>query len=125
VHRDDRGWVFEPLGGHLLGRQRNVHVVVNRPGAVRGNHFHREATEHISVSGPARVCYRQADQIATVLVEADSVACFRFPPGVAHAIKNTGNTDQVLVALSSHPHDPDAPDTVAHPLIISDNGETS
>jgi dTDP-4-dehydrorhamnose 3,5-epimerase-like enzyme len=124
VHKDVRGMVYEPLDAQTLGTQRNLHVVINRPGAVRGNHLHQEATEYISVSGPARVCYRQADRIATIMVAADSVTRFCFPPGVAHAIENTGDSDQLLVALSDRRHDPEAPDTVSHLLIAGDSGET-
>jgi len=123
VHRDARGAVYEPLEERKLGGQRNLHVVINRPGAVRGNHFHREATEYISVSGPARVCYTSGQETATVLVDAEVVVRFRFPPGVAHAIENTGDADQVLVALSDRPHDPQAPDTVPHTLIDNTSGE--
>lgn len=124
VHRDARGSVFEPLDGQLLCEQRNLHVVVNRPGAVRGNHFHRQAVEFISVGGPARVCYQKGEALETVLVDAGSVLCFRFPPGVAHAIENTGDADQVLVALTDRPHHPQEPDTVPQTLIHTDSGET-
>lgn len=37
-------------------------------------------------------------------------------------IVNTAKTDQVLVALSDRPHDPKAPDTVAHLLIAGETG---
>jgi hypothetical protein len=37
-------------------------------------------------------------------------------------IENTDKTDQVLVALSDRRHDPEAPDTVAHPLIAAKAG---
>ncbi|MDJ0781976.1 MAG: cupin domain-containing protein [Desulfosarcinaceae bacterium] len=112
VHRDARGAVFEPIAEALLSRQRNIHVVINRPGAVRGNHYHRQTTERICVSGPGRVHYRRDETIVTVPIEADAVVCFYFPPGVAHAIENTGESDQVLVALSDKPHDPQSPDSV-------------
>jgi len=41
LHRDARGVVFEPLAAAALAACANVHVVVSRPGAVRGNHLHR------------------------------------------------------------------------------------
>ena len=119
VHQDDRGVVFEPLDASLLGQQRNLHVVINRPGAVRGNHYHRRATEYVSVCGPARVCYASGGAVCTVQVAAQSVLRFCFPPGVAHAIENTGDRDQVLVALSDQPHDPHTPDTLPSILITA------
>jgi dTDP-4-dehydrorhamnose 3,5-epimerase-like enzyme len=124
VMKDSRGSVFEPLDGQLLCEQRNLHVVVNRPGAVRGNHFHRQAVEFISVGGPARVCYQKGDEIESVLVDPGVVMRFRFPPGVAHAIQNIGTEDQVLVALTDRFHNPQAPDTIHKPLINTKLGET-
>ena len=124
VYKDARGSVFEPLGGHLLCEQRNIHVVVNRPGAVRGNHFHRQAAEIISVSGPARVCYRKGEALETVCVDPGVVMRFRFPPGVAHAIQNTGAKDQILVSLADRPQSPQEPDSVPQAVIPADSGET-
>ena len=61
---DPRGFVFEPLEGEALIQQRNVHVVVSRPGAVRGNHYHRVGTESLAVCGPALVRIRRDSQVA-------------------------------------------------------------
>lgn len=56
--RDERGSVFEPLGPKRISAQRNVHVVLTEPGAIRGNHYHREVTEVLAVVGPALVRVR-------------------------------------------------------------------
>jgi hypothetical protein len=40
-----------------------------------------------------------------------------FPPGVSHAIQNTGHTDSLLVAFNTCAHDPADPDTVQDILI--------
>ena len=139
---DARGIVFEPLRPEELALQQNVHVVVTRPGEVRGNHFHRVLHEVTVVVGPARVAWRPAnDATATAgnagaprpgdaLGEhADGVTAgsidvppgeawrFEFPPGIAHAYLNTGQETQVLVAFSSEPHDPANPDTYRDPVI--------
>jgi UDP-2-acetamido-2,6-beta-L-arabino-hexul-4-ose reductase len=110
THADARGFVFEPADAAELGGQRNVHVVVSQPGAVRGNHVHARATEIISVIGPALIRYREngADHDVAV-AEREAVRCI-FPPGVPHAIRNTGTAPQVLVAFSTLVHDPDHPD---------------
>lgn len=132
--RDARGVVFEPLDAQGLAMQRNVHVVLSAPGAVRGNHFHRVLHEVAVVVGPARVAWRPAS-IATDAAPASAAASatlpaagsvdvpagetwrFEFPPGIAHAYLNTGEAMQVLVAFSSEPHDPANPDTYRDPVI--------
>src|SRR5215831_7572897 len=90
VHADSRGSVFEPLEPALLSGWRNVHAVLTEAGAVRGNHRHLRGTEVSGVSGPALVRYREDGQVRDVHVPEGEVWRFEFPPGVAHAFKNTG-----------------------------------
>ena len=124
--RDARGVVFEPLDAAQLGAQRNVHVVLSAPGAVRGNHFHRVQHEVSVVVGPARVAWREAPTadpaavpgaVESVEVPAGEAWRFEFPPGITHAYENTGHETMVLVAFASQPHDPANPDTFRDALL--------
>jgi len=117
VIRDARGWVIEPVDEQDLHGIRNVHVVWTEPGHVRGNHYHRETTELLLVTGPARVCWEAAGRRQEVEVPAGAARRFVFPPGVAHAIQNTGSEPIVLIAFTNRPHDPTRPDTVRQVLI--------
>lgn len=117
VHADARGAVFEPLEPQLLGGWRNVHAVITEPGAVRGNHRHLRGTEVSAVYGEALVRYREGDQICDALVPAGEVWRFEFPPGVAHAFRNTGERAFVLVSFNTELHDPAAPDVERVELI--------
>ncbi len=117
VYSDERGIVFEPLEGEKLGGQGNVHVVVSRPGAVRGNHVHARGTETVVVVGPALVRYREEGAVRDVRIPPDEALRFVFPPGVAHAICGTGEGPALLVAFNSLAHDPQRPDTRADILI--------
>ena len=112
VHGDARGSLYEPLDDHELATQRNVHVVLTRPAAVRGNHYHRSATETTAVMGPCRVRFKEAGAIRDVDVPAGEAWRFTIPPGVVHAYRNTGQELMVLVSFSSIPHDPAGGDTV-------------
>ena len=114
---DPRGFVFEPVGGELLANQRNTHVVVSRPGAVRGNHYHVRGTETLVVCGPALVRIREDEGARDISIPADTTCRLISPPGVAHAIQNTGETDNLLVAFNTESHDPDQPDLVQEILI--------
>jgi quercetin dioxygenase-like cupin family protein len=55
--------------------------------------------------------------IESVEVLAGETWRFEFPPGIPHACENTGSDTMVLVAFSSHPHDPADPDTFRDLLI--------
>lgn len=114
---DRRGFVFEPLAGEGLAIQKNAHVVVTRPGAVRGNHYHLKGTETLVICGPALVRVRQDNTLQDFSIQRNAISRLIIPPGIAHAVKNTGDTDCLLVAFNTEPHDPDEPDLVLDILI--------
>jgi dTDP-4-dehydrorhamnose 3,5-epimerase-like enzyme len=118
VHADARGAVFEPLEPSLLTGWRNVHTVVSEPGAIRGNHRHLRGTEVTTVLGPALVRYRSDGRIEDVEVPSGQAWRFVFPPGVAHAFKNTGSRPFVLVSFNTEEHDPARPDVERDELIV-------
>ena len=117
VHADARGCVFEPLEPALLAGWRNVHAVVTEPGAVRGNHRHLRGTEVSTVVGPALVRYREQGQVHDIVVPEGEAWRFHFPPGVAHAFRNTGARPLVLVSFNTEEHDPARPDAERESLI--------
>jgi len=117
VHSDTRGLVFEPLDLDVFARLKNAHVVVSLPGVVRGNHYHQQGEETITVLGPALVRYRQDEDLRDVEVPPEEVYRFTFPPGVPHAIQNLSRQPNVLVAFNTVAHDPKRPDTVSCELI--------
>lgn len=115
--RDARGSVVELLAPDEIVAQRNVHVVWTEPGRVRGNHFHARGTEVMIVWGPALVRLREAGAVRDVEVPDDAVYRFVIPPGVSHAVMNTGARQQLVVAFNTVAHDPAAPDVVPDILI--------
>lgn len=119
IQTDERGMVLEPLGLEDLSRQRNVHLVVTRPGSIRGNHAHRRAQETVVVIGPALVRFREEDTIEEVKIGEGEAVRFTFPAGVPHAIQHSGDRPGLLIAFSDAVHDPNAPDLVRETLIES------
>jgi dTDP-4-dehydrorhamnose 3,5-epimerase-like enzyme len=115
--RDARGFVFEPIGAGLIAGQRNVHVAGTEPGAVRGNHYHRDSDELAIVPGPALVRFREAGQLRDVQVPEGEIHRFTIPAHVSHAFKNTGTKPMILVAFSSSEFKADAPDVFRDELI--------
>jgi len=83
---------------------------------VAGSVFWNSAS---SVSGVALVRYQEDGGIRDVRVPADEVWRFQFPPGVAHAFKNTGERTFLIVSFNTELHDPGAPDVERVELIAS------
>jgi dTDP-4-dehydrorhamnose 3,5-epimerase-like enzyme len=117
AHADARGFVVEPLGAEAIGAQRNVHLVLTAPGAVRGNHYHERGTEVALVVGPALVRLREGGAVRDVAVPDGESWRFTLPPRVAHAFRNTGAAPQVIVSFNTEPHDPARPDVVRDVLL--------
>ena len=115
--RDSRGFVFEPAGPNLLPSQRNVHVAITEPGAIRGNHYHEFGVEIAIVIGPALVRFREDGELRDALVPAGEAHRFTIPPGVGHAFQNTGDQPLLLVAFSTNVFDPAKPDVIRDELI--------
>jgi UDP-2-acetamido-2,6-beta-L-arabino-hexul-4-ose reductase len=116
-HQDSRGGIFEPIVPECLPGQRNVHIVVTKPGHVRGNHYHTRGTEVLTVQGPALVRIRDEQGLQDTLIPEEGVTRFIIPPGVAHAIQNLGSRPTFLVAFRDRAHDPMHPDVVREVLI--------
>ena len=115
--RDARGCVFEPIGADLIPAQKNVHLALTEPGAVRGNHYHRHSDEIAIVAGPALIRFREEGAVREAEVPEDEIHRFTIPAGVSHAFKNTGSKTMVLVAFNSAAFRADAPDVVRDELI--------
>ena len=114
---DARGLVLEPLRSDEFASQRNAHLVVTAPGCVRGNHYHERGTEVMAILGPALVRVAEEGAVRDYEVAVGEAYRFTFPPGVAHAIQNTGTTPQIAIAFNTEVHDRDRPDVVRVVLI--------
>lgn len=114
---DARGLLFEPLDAAGLAAQRNAHVVLTAPGAVRGNHRHLVGTEVTVVVGPAFVRLREDGSTRDLSVPRGEVWRLTIPPGVVHAYRNPGPEPLVMVAFNSEIHDAARPDTVRDTIL--------
>jgi hypothetical protein len=69
------------------------------------------------VLGPTLVRYRIGDRIENAQVPEGEAWRFAFPPGTAHAFKNTGTAASVLVSFNTELHDPAHADVERDELI--------
>ncbi len=109
---DARGLSFTAPTDALafVGRMSDVHLASTKPGAVRGNHYHLRRREAIVVMPGAKWSlhwdegensqpqHRNFDGSKAVLVLVS--------PGQSHAVRNDGDREMWLVAISSETYDP-------------------
>jgi len=109
---DARGLSFTAPTDALafVGRMSDVHLASTKPGAVRGNHYHLRRREAIVVMPGAKWSlhwdegenlqpqHRDFDGSKAVLVLVS--------PGQSHAVRNDGDREIWLVAISSETYDP-------------------
>ena len=119
TNEDKRGIVFEPIENESINIQQNSHVVISKPGIIRGNHFHLYGTETLAVMGPALLRFKEADEILDFEVPIEQVYKFVIPPKVTHAIKNIGEKDNILIAFNTVTHNPENPDVISEILMDS------
>ena len=70
-------------------------------------------TETIAVAGPALLRFKEGKDLYDFEVPPGQVYKFVIPPGITHAIKNTGAKTNILVAFNTIGHDARNPDVVS------------
>lgn len=127
MHRGSRGWGMNPLrmAGAGDAAAAGMHLVSIRPGAVRGNHAHANATEWIvAFGGQGKITWRSpADgSLREAVFGEEEPALFEIPPRVEHAITNTSGRDLYALAFYDHRSPETGP---SGPLVEGpDKGET-
>ena len=126
---DGRGWSFsldqERLS--IMSAVKGVHIAAIRPGAVRGNHYHLERTELITV------LFQDLWSLHWDTGEGTSTHHRRFdgsgaislvpPAGWSHAVRNDGSTDLMIVAFNDKSFDDRADDPSTRdtfPRVVTD-----
>ncbi len=92
-----------------------IHATTLRPGKVRGNHFHvaRDELLLVTYSDDWSFHWDSGDRTPVDRRSFSETGCVLIivPPYASHAIRNDGQAELQITALSSLPFDPDDPDT--------------
>ncbi|MBU1086265.1 MAG: hypothetical protein KKD05_01965 [Candidatus Omnitrophica bacterium] len=110
-HSDDRGVSFSlPLQTFdFMKKIKEIHMATILPGAVRGNHLHEKRKEFMMVLYTDAWIFgyqeKKAEQPTFKHFEGESGIVIKIEPGIAHALKNTGNKPLILACFSNLPND--------------------
>ena len=115
---DERGWLAEILkaGEGVTPGFGQMFVTVALPGVTKGGHYHSRKVEWFCVvQGTARLVLHElaTDQRFEVEMGDGNLVTVRIPPGVGHAITNTGEDVMMLLVYAEEVFDPADPDTFA------------
>jgi dTDP-4-dehydrorhamnose 3,5-epimerase-like enzyme len=104
---DTRGALYNISDGDLqfLDKIQNIHFGKIRPNSVRGNHYHRQSREMliISYSDAWTLAWAKkvSAQIFTKEFTGSGAIMIKINKGVVHTLKNNGDKDLELIALSN------------------------
>jgi dTDP-4-dehydrorhamnose 3,5-epimerase-like enzyme len=104
---DTRGALYNISDDELkfLDKIQNIHFGKIRPNSVRGNHYHRQSKEMliISYSDVWTLAWAEKDsaQIFTKEFAGSGAVMIKINDGIVHALKNNGDKDLELIALSN------------------------
>ena len=110
---DSRGYLHKVLSSSQAHRDLGsgeVYVTAARPGETRGGHLHQRMGEWFSVisgKGTLLVADPVGGETGRIDLSASSPATVFVPPGIAHALVNTGRRNLVCVAWAEGEHDPE------------------
>lgn len=113
IHKDERGFLLrlvrkEHVNNATFG---DSYVVSGAPGVIRGHHYHKRTTEWFCIlKGKGILALKKGDQIDYIDMDAEEPKIVEIPPGIAHAVKNTGDETMLFFAYASERFDPDDDD---------------
>jgi dTDP-4-dehydrorhamnose 3,5-epimerase-like enzyme len=116
--QDARGTLVKVLMlQHLPGPNRTfgeIYLNTAVPGAVKGNHYHVQATEWFYViqgQMTLQLCDTLSGLRDQINLDGDTPMVVCIPPYVAHGLKNTGPAPAIFLAYADYPYDPNSPNT--------------
>lgn len=123
VYNDERGWLSELLRSeHPLHKREfgQIHASTSHPNYVRGNHYHKRKYEWFCVIGGTGLLVLEdieTGERKEIIMGEKNMVTVRIPPGVAHGIKNVGDSIMFLIVYNEESFNPQDPDTFGKKVI--------
>ena len=118
---DLRGFSFTapPDALAFVGHMSDVHLASTKPGSIRGNHYHLRRREAIVILPGTKWSLHWDEGEGSPMQHrtfgGESAVMVLVSPGASHAVRNDGDSDLWLFAISSESYDPT--ETVARKVV--------
>ena len=113
IHEDYRGFLLRLVRKEHVGDRNfgDSYVISSIPGVVRGNHFHKRTTEWFClIKGKGCLGLKKGEQVDFIDLDDKNFKLIEIPPGIAHAIKNTGDDVMIFFAYADERFNPEDDD---------------
>jgi dTDP-4-dehydrorhamnose 3,5-epimerase-like enzyme len=120
---DIRGALYNILDTDLqfLDKILNIHFGRIRPGSIRGNHYHHQSKEMLIITYSDIWTLAWAKQDSSEIFKKEftgsGAVLIKVNEGAAHSVKNTGDEDLEIIALSNRAFSIENPDTFYKDLL--------
>ena len=105
----------------FLDKIQNIHFGKIRPNSIRGNHYHHQSKEMliISYSDTWTLAWAKKDssEISKKEFAGSGAVLIKVNEGIVHSVKNNGDKDLEIIALSNRIFSKENPDTFSKILL--------
>ncbi len=114
VTADNRGYIAEVLNSGFPETVENIHFCVSKPGAIRGNHYHKRKIEWMLVTcGTGKITLEDntTKEKEEHTVSGEHPVLIKINPNITHAIVNCGTEPMHLFVMTNQKYNPQDTDT--------------
>ena len=119
-YSDKRGSLVENTLEEIMIKSHHFFVSKSKPGIIRANHYHHRKSEWFYlIQGKCLLKTKdlRTERVEEIEISADQHIMINITPNIAHAFKNTGLEEMILLALVNEVHHQEDPDTIYYKLI--------
>jgi UDP-2-acetamido-2,6-beta-L-arabino-hexul-4-ose reductase len=116
---DNRGSLVENTYIDIIKQSKHFFISKSKPGVIRGNHYHTKKSEWFFViQGKCKICIKDIDtsKKEEKIIKAEDNIIIHIGPKKAHAFKNVGKKEFILLAFVNVVLDHKHPDTIKYKL---------
>jgi len=105
----------------FLDNIQNIHFGKIHPNSIRGNHYHHQSKEILIISysdiWTLAWAEKDSDEISKKEFTGSGTVLIKVNEGVVHSVKNNGDKDLEIIALSNRIFSKETPDTYTRILL--------
>ena len=105
----------------FLDKIQNIHFGKIRPNSIRGNHYHHQSKEMLIISysdiWTLAWAEKDSDEISKKEFTESGAVLVKINEGVVHSVKNNGDKELEIIALSNKIFSKENPDTISRILL--------